>query len=467
MARAIVWLRRDLRFYDNMALSIATQNFSEVYPVFIFDSKILTKLKNKDDLRVNFIFQTLMRLKKQHPLHIFYGDPAILIPKLAKEFNVQEVITNEDYEAYAKERDSKVAKALEKEKILFSSYKDTVIFSFRDIKNQTGTPYKVFTPYKNKWIYELEQNPESYAERKIKTQNIKQNENCKENEITKIEQVSFNFIDLTDKVELDPEKLLSLFKKKVDLYKANRDYPALPNTSKLSVHLRFGTVNPRMLVRDFMPFNNEGRKVWLSELVWREFYFAVLAHFPYVEKSAFLDYFKDIQWENDNKKFKAWCEGKTGVPIVDAGMRELNSTGWMHNRVRMIVASYLCKTLLIDWRLGEEYFAEKLIDFDLAANNGGWQWSASTGCDAAPYFRIFNPYTQSQKFDGEAHYIKKYVPELSAVPAKKIHDPTLWTPMDLMDWKIVIGKDYPAPIADYKANRIKALAMYKKAKGEE
>lgn len=437
MSKAIMWLRRDMRLEDNMALSVATRNHDEVYPVFIFDTNILDKLKNKKDQRVSLIFDRLKELNKKHKVHIFYGDPVALIPQIADAFGAQSVYANEDYESYALSRDGAIAKKVE-----LKLYKDHVVFRYDEIKNKQGLPYKVFTPYKNVWLYQLETNPESYAEKKVDKKKLCTSIALVKKEVNLLSDIGF------DNAPYGEEN------KKFDIntYKKHRDFPAVDGTSRLSAKLRFGIVCPRQLIRKNMPFNNIESQTWLSELVWRDFYFAVLGNFPHVEKKCFIKEFDKIKWDNDKKLFKAWCEGKTGVPIVDAGMRELNTTGWMHNRVRMIVASYLCKTLLIDWRWGESYFAEKLIDFDLAANNGGWQWSASTGCDAAPYFRIFNPYSQGEKFDPDAIYIKKYVPELSKYTPKEIH-------------KLMLkSEDYNSPVIDYKAQRAKALAMYKKAK---
>ena len=432
-----MWLRRDLRLKDNTALSVATRKYDEVFPVFVFDTNILDKLKNKEDQRVSLIFDRLQELSQKYKIHIFYGDPIKLIPKIAKAFDAEEVFANEDYESYALKRDKDVAKSVN-----LSLFKDHVIFRYDEIKNKQGLPYKVFTPYKNTWLFQLEQNPESYTERKVNLKKLSSSSKLTKEQVNSITDIGFEQTDyIQENNEFD-----------INHYKSSRDFPAKPGTSRLSAKLRFGFVCTRQLIRKNMPFNNVERQTWLSELVWRDFYFAVLGNFPYVEKNCFIKEFDKIKWNNDKKLFKSWCEGKTGVPIVDAGMRELNTTGWMHNRVRMIVASYLCKTLLIDWRWGEKYFAEKLIDFDLAANNGGWQWSASTGCDAAPYFRIFNPYSQGEKFDPDAIYIKKFVPELSNYSAKEIH-------------KLTLDKnDYNPPIIDYKAQRPKALAIYKEAK---
>ena len=437
MKKALMWFRRDLRLTDNMALSVATRNCDVVFPVFVFDENILGKLKNKKDRRVTYIFERLLELSKKKKFIIVYGDPVEVIPKLVKELGAEEVYANEDYESYGLARDENVSK-----KVKLNLFKDQVIFRFDEIKNGKGEPYKVFTPYKNKWLEKLDMTPEAYLERKVITQKIA-HAVPKMKTVSKLKDIGF---------ETEP----IVFPKNhfnIDKYKQRRDFPALDATSYLSVALRFGVKGIRELIREKMPFKNEDSQTWLSELVWREFYFYILGNFPKVEKGPFIEDYKNVKWLNDKKEYKAWCEGKTGVPIVDAGMRQLNETGFMHNRVRMIVASYLCKTLLIDWRWGEKYFAEKLNDFDLSANNGGWQWCASTGCDAAPYFRIFNPYTQSKKFDENAEYIIKYIPELSAHTPKEIHNPDKFS-----------LSNYPAPIVDYKARRVKALQLYKDAK---
>jgi deoxyribodipyrimidine photo-lyase len=442
MSKAIFWMRRDMRFDDNHALSQATNNFDEVYPVFIFDEKILSKLKNKSDARVNIIYKRLKELSKINKIHIFYGDPVALIPKIAKLMGVSDVFANEDYESYAVKRDKAISKLVQ-----LHLYKDTVVMRFDEVANGKGLPYRDFTAYKNTWLAKLESDYRFKGEYKINKKRIKEVHTAKKLEITSLKDTGF----------IESEAKISKIKFNViDDYAEKRDFPALDNTSRASVYLRFGFVSVRSLIRKIMPIDNEGKKIWLSELVWRDFYFSILANFPHAEKNCYRPEFDLIEWSDDKSGFKAWCEGKTGVPIVDAGMRELNTTGFMHNRVRMIVASYLCKTLLIDWRKGEKYFAEKLLDFDLAANNGGWQWSASTGCDASPYFRIFNPYTQGKRFDPDCEYIRKYVTELEGVDSKAIHNAD----------KERVSINYIEPIIDYSKQRIKALAMYKKAKEE-
>jgi deoxyribodipyrimidine photo-lyase len=438
--KAIYWMRRDLRLEDNHALAQATEFFDEVYPVFIFDEKILTKLKDKSDPRISIIYRQLLEISKIKKIHILFGDPVDVIPKVAKLVDACEVFANEDYESYAIERDRKISK-----KLKLNLYKDTVVLRFDEIVNGKDLPYKVFTAYKNKWLSILDSNFKLIGEHKVNLKKIKPSSELAELEIKKISDIGFKVNDLA------PEKA-SL--KGLDSYDQARDFPALNATSKVSVPLRFGFISIRSLVRKIYPTDTNGKKIWLSELIWREFYFSILGNFPHIEKKSYKPEFENIEWIKDEKLFKSWCEGKTGVPIVDAGMRELNTTGFMHNRVRMIVASYLCKTLLIDWRKGEKYFAEKLLDFDLAANNGGWQWCASTGCDSTPYFRIFNPYTQGKKFDSECVYIKKYVEELRDINSKDIHSAD----------KKQISSMYNKPIVNYSTQRIKAFSLFKKAK---
>lgn len=449
MKKSIIWLRRDLRWKDNYALSKATLDSDKVYPVFIYDENILNELENKSDHRLVFIQEALNNFERHTRIKItrLYGNPEKIIPEIAASLKVNAIYCNRDYEVYAKKRDEIVAKNLQEIGIFFYSLKDTVVFEFDELKNGKGDYYKVFTPFKNLWFEKLYQNPEVVAAYKI---DLKKLTESKIKSVRSLKEIGFDS-KISNEMHYDPdaEKLFKQFDKKINEYHAIRDLPAIAGTSKLSVHLRFGTISVRALVRKYLEEQIPGPKTWLSELAWRDFYFGILDKYPYVEQSCYIKKFDRIKWENDPQKFKAWCEGRTGVPIVDAAMRQLNQTGWMHNRCRMIVASYLVKTLLIDWRWGERYFAEKLIDFDLAANNGGWQWAASTGCDAAPYFRIFNPYRQSERFDPTGEYITKYCPELKGFPAKIVHDPTK------------APGNYPDPIANYTKNRIRALELYK------
>lgn len=464
--KSIVWLRRDLRLKDQMALSYATQNSDEVYLAFVFDTVILDKLKDKKDHRLYFIYKTLETLNeylssKNAGIYLLHGDPVEEIPNLAKKLEVDRVCVNRDYEKYAKNRDSKVEKKLKNEGIDFESFKDQVIFESGEIQTNDGTFYKVFTPYKNSWLKKLDSVEDAISQRPVNMSKLayKQIKGLSKN-IT-LEELGFEEAENSKKRDVNPKATFKSFLKRIDKYHEERDFPALDSTSHLSVYLRFGNISIRELVREIQPLNSEGKKVWLSELVWRDFYSGFLDTHNDVETQSYK--YPDVEWENDPKLFKAWKEGRTGVPIVDAGMRQLNETGWMHNRVRMIVGSYLTKILQVDWRKGEKYFGEKLIDYDLASNNGGWQWCSSTGTDAAPYFRIFNPYRQSERFDKNAKYIVKYVPELKNLPPKYIHEPLKIDSNVEQKHAFSLGKDYPKPVADYKSNREKSIKIFKEA----
>ena len=427
--KSIFWYRRDLRLDDNSGLFNALKKSESVLCVFIFDSFILEKLEDKTDKRLVFIHHYLEKINKKLNEHgsgllVKYGNPKTLIPEIAVQENVQAVFTNKDYEPAALDRDNHVALSLKEKGILFEAYKDQVIFEEKEIIKDDGTPYTVFTPYSRKWkkhFFETKQSKFPSEELLFKThkQELKK--------ILSLDEIGFSFAPLLIPSEIpDREKIIQ--------YSSNRDFPAKNATSKLSVHLRFGTISIRKLAYAYSSVSES----WLNELIWREFYKMILFHFPHVVCSAFKPAYNRIPWENNEEAFFKWCEGKTGIPIVDAGMRELNTTGFMHNRVRMIVASFLTKNLLIDWKLGEAYFAKKLLDFDLSANNGGWQWAASSGCDAAPYFRVFNPSEQQRKFDSQAAYVREWIPELEEL-------------------------SYPGPIVDLKSSREKAIKTYKNA----
>lgn len=400
----IFWFRRDLRLIDNAGLYHALRAGLPVLPVFIFDKRLLDKLENKDDHRVAFIHAALEEMqlalmKMGSTLHVFHSTPQDAFKQLLSGYRVEKVFTNHDYEPYAAERDNSIEKLLHEQGVGMYTYKDQVIFEKNEVLKDDGKPYTVFTPYSRKWKASLGAFYfKSYPTHKYFNKFYKQN-TIPLPVLASIGFRSTSFVFPSG--NLDEE----LVKK----YKEQRDFPAIAGTSRLSVHLRFGTVSIRQLVQKSMGLS----ETFLNELIWRDFYHMILWHFPGVGKGkAFKPEYDTIEWRNDNGEFERWCKGQTGYPIVDAGMRELNETGFMHNRVRMIVASFLTKHLLLDWRLGEAYFAEKLLDFDLAANNGGWQWAAGSGCDAAPYFRIFNPYLQTQKFDPELKYIRQWVPEL-------------------------------------------------------
>ncbi|HET6542367.1 MAG TPA: deoxyribodipyrimidine photo-lyase [Chryseolinea sp.] len=422
---ALCWFRRDLRLEDNAALHYALKENKKVLAFFIFDTMILKALEDKKDSRVDFIHQSITYLKQQleesgSSLLVVHGNPVTIFKKLRPK----SVYANHDYEPYALERDSIIQKELSKRGISFKTFKDQVIFEKNEILKQDGKPYTVFTPYSKKWKEKLN----SFYVKTYPTKKYFRNlQPSKTLPLPSLSALRFQSTEVKFPARVVKAGI-------IESYHRQRNFPAIKGTTRLSVHLRFGTISIRKLVQ----IAHKKNEAWLNELIWREFYQMILYHFPKVVTHSFKAAYDRIEWENNPKEFKAWCEGKTGYPIVDAGMRELNSTGFMHNRVRMIVASFLTKHLLIDWRWGESYFAKKLLDFDLASNNGGWQWAAGSGCDAAPYFRIFNPELQARKFDPKNEYIKKWVPELKS-------------------------RDYPSPMVDHKMARVRAIKVYKAA----
>lgn len=426
---AIFWFRRDLRLTDNAGLYHALKSGLKVLPIFIFDQNILDKLEDKDDARVTFIHQQLRELNTQlqefgSSILVKYGTPEQVWETIFNEFEVESVYTNHDYEPYAKDRDEKLNILFTQRNIQFHTFKDQCIFEKSEVVKDDGKPYVVFTPYKRKWLEKLQSyHTEAYPTEKYFENFVP---------ISKLEIPSLEDMGFTQSKLPFPDKI---YKDILKNYSTDRDFPAKEATSQISVHLRFGTISIRELVK-----NSIGKsEIWLSELIWRDFYFTILWHFPHSAKNSFRPEYDKIKWRNNEEEYKAWCDGKTGYAIVDAGMRQLNETGFMHNRIRMVVASFLTKHLLIDWRWGEHYFARKLLDFELSSNVGGWQWAAGCGVDAAPYFRIFNPYEQVKKFDKELKYIKKWVPEFS--------DPF----------------KYPKPIVDHKVARERCLSTYKEA----
>lgn len=427
----LFWFRRDLRLQDNAGLYRALKSGTPVLPVFIFDTDILQRLEDKKDKRVEFIHWALKNIHQQlgqigSTLLVKHGKPLDIFNELNKSYSIEAVYTNHDYEPYAIQRDAAVADLLAVKGIAFHSFKDQTIFEKQEVLKDDGMPYTVFTPYMRKWKSKL--NP--FYLKSYPTENyFDRFAQHKPSPFPEISTLGFSSSGAQFKIPEPDEKMIRK-------YDQLRNFPAIEGTSKMSVHLRFGTVSIRSLAAKALQWNDQ----WLNELIWRDFYMMILFHFPHVTKGAFKKQYDRIPWRNNEKEFDAWCKGETGYPIVDAGMRELNTTGFMHNRVRMIVASFLVKHLLIDWRWGEAYFAEKLLDFDLAANNGGWQWAASSGCDAAPYFRVFNPYEQTKRFDPSFAYIRKWVPEFEEL-------------------------DYPHPIVDHKFARERVLAFYKKALG--
>ena len=426
----LFWFRRDLRLHDNAALYHALKSGNPVLPVFLFDTDILDKLEDKRDRRVEFIHLALQELQAQltqmgTTLVVKHGSSTTCWEELTRTYNVAEVYTNHDYEPTAIRRDKAIGEWLNAHGIAFYTYKDQCIFEKNEVLSGAGTPYTVFTPYSRKWkeklnSFYLKPYPtETYFRHFYKTSPLP---------LPSLAEIGFEVVGQPFPAKTVRDEL-------VKNYKERRDTPSIQGTSRLSVHLRFGTISIRELARHTKDLS----ETFLNELIWRDFYMQILWHFPHVgEGKAFRADYDRIEWRNDEAQFKKWCEGRTGYPIVDAGMRELNATGFMHNRVRMVVASFLTKHLLIDWRWGEAYFAQKLLDFDLSANNGGWQWASGSGTDAAPYFRIFNPTSQTQKFDPQLVYIKKWVPEINSF-------------------------DYPKPIVDHAAARERCLATYQKA----
>jgi len=396
----VFWFRRDLRLFDNHGLFRALKSGKPVLPIFIFDKNILDELKDKNDRRVSFIHDALKKIQEQlehngSSLHILYDTPLKAFKQLAVEYKISEVFTNRDYEPYATKRDEEIAAWLKKQGIAFNTFKDQVIFEKDEVLKADGSPYTIFTPYSKIWKSKLtDEALNSFPSEK----NFKSFLKTRPMRLHSLEEIGFNYTpyDLPD-IAVDPSIIQD--------YHNTRNIPSVNGTSRLSTHLRFGTVSVRQLAKAATELN----KQWLNELIWREFFMMILFHFPYVISSCFKPKYDNIKWRNDEKDFELWCKGETGYPIVDAGMRELNETGFMHNRVRMIVASFLTKHLLIDWRWGEAYFAEKLLDYELSSNNGNWQWAAGCGCDAAPYFRIFNPSEQTKRFDSELKYIKRWV----------------------------------------------------------
>lgn len=432
---AYFWFRRDLRVHDNHGFYQALSSDYKVKPIFIFDTNILNKLSHKNDARVAFIHQQIAHLKSifngnfsdfeglNSDIEVWYGDPVEVWTKILSTNTVAEIYTNTDYEPNAIRRDANIANLCETFNCNFRSFKDQVIFEKSEVTKDDGLPYTVFTPYMKKWKIRYFENPPIQYPSESKLQNLAE---FKFGEMPNLNSMGF----MPSEIEIPS---MQVEQGRIKNYEQTRDIPSVLGTSRLSIHLRFGTISVREKVTKGFKLSEK----WVNELIWRDFYQQILFHFPRIVNESFKPQYDKIEWLNDEKSFQLWTEGKTGYPIVDAGMRELNATGFMHNRVRMIVASFLTKHLLIDWRWGEAYFAEKLLDFDLASNNGGWQWAAGSGVDAAPYFRVFNPTLQTQKFDSEFKYIKQWVPEFGT------------------------GK-YPKPIVEHSFARDRCLSTYKK-----
>jgi len=481
----LIWFRRDLRLTDNAALYHALQQCEKLYCVFVFDDSILAGLPQADR-RVEFICQSLAELdqalrgaagRPETGLITRRGLPQHIVPALAQQLDAAAVFCNDDDEPAALARDALVARSLQAQGRLLLSYKDHRIFARDEVLTQSLSPFSVFTPYKNAWLRKI--TPfylSAYPSERDLPAKLADRPEAERRPIPTAADLGFA-PDTLSGLRLPTgiggaRRLLADFLPRLPQYQAARDYPALKGPSYLSVHLRFGTVSIRELARiahESMQREGwdgqarEGAATWLSELIWRDFYFQILAHHPHVVERSFKPAYDAIAWETGPEAdalFSAWCAGRTGYPLVDAAMRQLSSSGYMHNRLRMVAASFLVKDLGLDWRRGEAWFAEKLNDFDLAANNGGWQWAASTGCDAQPWFRIFNPVTQSQKFDPEGRFIARYVPEVARLAPGLRHAPWLARPLELAEAGLDLGRSYPQPVVDHAAAREKTLARY-------
>lgn len=484
---ALVWLRRDLRCHDHAALFHALKNAQKVWCAFVFDTEILDALP-RHDRRVAFIRESLSELdgalrvlaaKAGAPspalsgLIVRHGPARKEIPKLAEQLGVQSVYAAHDDEPFALARDAQVRGALSNVGAALYTLKDHVIFERNEVLTGNSTPYGVFTPYKNAWLKKLEPfYVKAYPVEKYAAHLAPIPEALAPSAQPRVPALADIGFEPVDDLKVPPgtrgaHALLDDFLHRIDQYNETRDFPSVKGPSYLSTHLRFGTVSIRELAGlawERAQAGSEGARVWLSELVWRDFYHQILFHHPHVVGHAYKREYDLIKWahgKHADAHFAAWCEGRTGYPLVDAAMRQLNQTGYMHNRLRMVTASFLIKDLGLDWRRGEAYFAEKLLDFDLAANNGGWQWAASSGCDAQPYFRIFNPLSQSEKFDPQGKFIRRYVPELASLPDKALHAPWLARPADLAaSDDVVIGRDYPHPIVQHDEARAETLVRY-------
>ncbi|MAN26745.1 MULTISPECIES: cryptochrome/photolyase family protein [Mesonia] len=426
----VFWFRRDLRLDDNIGFYRALQGDFPVLPIFIFDAEILKDLP-KDDARVSFIFQELQKMRKElqenydSSIAMFDGKPEEIFKKLIEDYNIAEVVTNRDYEPYAKERDEKISDLLKKEEIKFTTYKDQVIFEKDEVVKNDGDPYLVYTPYMKTW-------KSNFKEDKLR---IFYTNDYLDNLIKNTRLPNLSLSDIGFKKSSIEVPDYTVTKTMMRAYDDQRNLPAKEGTSRLSVHLRFGTVSIRKMVKKAIQVKDE---TFFEELIWREFFMQILYHYPATVTDAFKKKYDRIEWRNNKTEFNKWKEGKTGYPLVDAGMRQLNESGFMHNRVRMVVGSFLCKHLLIDWRWGEAYFAEKLLDYEMSSNVGNWQWVAGSGVDAVPYFRIFNPISQKDKYDKDEEYIKKWIPEYGT-------------------------DNYPEPIVEHKEARERCLKVYKKA----
>ena len=481
---ALVWLRRDLRCTDHAALYHALRRFERVVCAFVFDTDILDVLPSREDRRVEFIHASVLELDSA--LQQLAGDngapgggvivrqgPALeCIVELARSLGVQEVLANRDYEPQAIERDRRVAQALRATGIAYSDYKDQVLLEQNEVLTQQGQPYSVFTPYKRAWLqkldaYQLKPYPVARYARNLAPPPA--GEHLPTLEELGFARTNLQALPLPTGMQ-GAQQLLQDFLPRMAQYAQARDFPGRKGVSYLSVHLRFGTLSIRQMaglaVQQAAQGDN-GAQTWLSELAWRDFYFMILWQHPQVVTQSFRPQYDRLQWDDAPELWQAWCEARTGYPLVDAALRQLHQTGYMHNRLRMVVASFLTKDLGIDWRRGERHFAEHLNDYDLAANNGGWQWAASTGCDAQPWFRIFNPVTQSQRFDAEGRFIRRYLPELANLPDRHIHFPAAMKPLELQACGLRLGVDYPLPIVDHAVARQRTLLRFQSLSADE
>jgi deoxyribodipyrimidine photo-lyase len=473
--RALVWLRRDLRLSDHTSLLHALRSARQVWVAFIFDSDILCALP-RQDRRVEFLVASVHELNERlHPhgsaLLVRHGSAREELPRLAAVLGVQAVYCSHDDEPFALARDAAVAQALREQGAELRTVKDHVIFERSEVLTQAGRPYTVFTPYKRAWLARLK--PFDTEERRWAAHAHKlaappQALPGSANEPPSLAALGFERTNLSSLAlptgESGAQALLQDFAGRLGHYGQRRDFPAAKGPSYLSTHLRFGTLSIRQAARlALAQGHDEGAQTWLSELIWRDFYHQVMHHHPHAMTSAFKPEYDSIAWEHGpaaEALFAAWCEGRTGYPLVDAAMAQINQSGYMHNRLRMVVASFLTKDLGLDWRWGEAYFATHLNDFDLAANNGGWQWAASSGCDAQPYFRIFNPVSQSEKFDGAGQFIRRYLPQLAQLPDAALHAPWLARPVDLAAAGVVLGQTYPWPVVMHDQARATTLTRY-------
>src|SRR5512139_915909 len=468
-ARALVWFRRDLRDYDHAALYHALKRARQVVCAFVFDREILDALADPADRRVEFIHASVSELQQALQgrgggLIVKHGVAREEIVRLAADLQVEAVFFNHDDDPAAVARDAAVGDALAARSIAVHHFKDVVIFEREELLTAAGRPYSVFTPYKSAWLKSLT----PFHLRAYPVDRYAANLIPRSTPVPGLDEMGFVATHLGE-LEVPTgmrggAALVEDFLQRIDRYHETRDFPAQKGPSYLSVHLRFGTVSVRALAAAAWQNGGRGAQTWLSELIWRDFYHQILWQRPDVAAGhAFKPQYDALPWPNPPGHFAAWREARTGYPLVDAAMRQLNQTGYMHNRLRMVTASFLAKDLLVDWRLGEKYFADKLIDFDLAANNGGWQWAASVGCDAQPWFRIFNPVAQSEKFDPGGRFIRRYLPELARVPDRSIHAPWTMPAAEQERAGCVIGRDYPAPIVDHATQRSSALALFRQA----